>query len=66
MFNPSTEYDILPRSIAIKDFHDYQDEYVVRPPYQGSGSTIVFCTKTGAPLLPVTVVATLLLVVKRL
>ena len=34
MFNPSTEYDILPKSIAIKDFHDYQDEYVVRPPYQ--------------------------------
>lgn len=33
-FDPKTEYDITPRSIPIKDFHDYSEEFVVRPPYQ--------------------------------
>ncbi|HRN51597.1 MAG TPA: DUF262 domain-containing protein [Anaerolineales bacterium] len=33
-FNPKTQYEIIPKSISIKDFHDYKDEYVTRPPYQ--------------------------------
>ena len=31
MFNPRTAYDIGFDTIAIKDFADYRDEYVVRP-----------------------------------
>jgi hypothetical protein len=34
MFNPRTAYDVLFETLAIKDFADYKDEYVVRPPYQ--------------------------------
>jgi hypothetical protein len=34
MFNPRTAYDVGFDTIAIKDFADYKDEYVVRPPYQ--------------------------------
>jgi hypothetical protein len=34
MFNPTTEYDIVEKAFPIKDFHDYADEFVVRPPYQ--------------------------------
>ena len=34
MFNPRTEYDIVSRPIAVRDFHEYADEFVVRPPYQ--------------------------------
>ncbi|MBL7106382.1 MAG: DUF262 domain-containing protein [Phycisphaerae bacterium] len=34
MFDPQTKYDIHFDSILIKDFHDYKEEYVVRPPYQ--------------------------------
>ena len=33
-FDPKTSYDIVPKSIYIKDFHDYAEEFVVRPPYQ--------------------------------
>ena len=33
-FNPRTEYDIDRTSISIKEFHDYADEYIIRPPYQ--------------------------------
>ncbi len=34
MFNPRTAYDVHFDTIAIKDFAEYKDEYVVRPPYQ--------------------------------
>jgi len=34
MFNPDTEYDIIPKSFSIKDFYDYPEDFVVRPPYQ--------------------------------
>lgn len=34
MFNPRTAYDVTFEPIAIKDFADYKEEYVVRPPYQ--------------------------------
>jgi hypothetical protein len=33
-FNPTTEYDVISENIRIKDFYDYGDDYVVRPPYQ--------------------------------
>jgi hypothetical protein len=34
MFNPQTAYDIYQDKIDIRDFHDYPEDYVVRPPYQ--------------------------------
>ena len=34
MFNPKTEYDIIVKTFPIRDFHDYTEEFVVRPPYQ--------------------------------
>ncbi|MDD5368039.1 MAG: DUF262 domain-containing protein [Anaerolineaceae bacterium] len=33
-FNPKTRYDIVQKDIPIRDFHDYKDEFVTRPPYQ--------------------------------
>ena len=33
-FNPKSEYTIVPREISIKDFFDYKEDYVTRPPYQ--------------------------------
>ena len=33
-FDPKTAYDIVPDNINIKDFHEYAEEFVVRPPYQ--------------------------------
>jgi len=33
-FNPKSEYTIVPTEFTIKDFHDYQEDYVTRPPYQ--------------------------------
>ncbi len=33
-FDPSRDYQITPTTIKIKDFHDYAEEYVIRPPYQ--------------------------------
>jgi len=33
-FNPETEYDITSDSIRLRDFHDYPEEFVTRPPYQ--------------------------------
>lgn len=33
-FDPKTEYDITFDAIAIRDFVDYSEEFVVRPPYQ--------------------------------
>ena len=34
MFDPHSEYEISFRDIPIRDFLDYWDEFVVRPPYQ--------------------------------
>jgi hypothetical protein len=34
MFNPSTEYLIIEEKIPVKDFHEYREDYIVRPPYQ--------------------------------
>ncbi|WP_222982971.1 GmrSD restriction endonuclease domain-containing protein [Flagellimonas meishanensis] len=33
-FNPKSEYIITPKEISIKDFFDYSEDYVTRPPYQ--------------------------------
>lgn len=33
-FDPKPAYNVGPRPTPIRDFHDYADEYVVRPPYQ--------------------------------
>jgi len=34
MFQPETEYDVVPTSIDVKDFHEYPQLFVTRPPYQ--------------------------------
>jgi len=34
MFNPQTEYDAYQDKVDIRDFHDYPEDFVVRPPYQ--------------------------------
>ncbi len=34
MFSPESEYTVVPGTINIKDFHDYEEDFVVRPPYQ--------------------------------
>lgn len=35
MYDPKTEYDVIPgKQILIKDFHEYAEDYVTRPPYQ--------------------------------
>lgn len=33
-FNPKSEYTIVPTEISIKDFSDYKEDFVTRPPYQ--------------------------------
>lgn len=33
-FNPKSEYTTVSTDIGIKDFFEYQDDYVIRPPYQ--------------------------------
>lgn len=33
-FNPRSEYTIVSKEISIKDFHEYQEDFVTRPPYQ--------------------------------
>src|SRR5699024_1328807 len=33
-FNPKSEYTIVSNIINIKDFYDYKESYVTRPPYQ--------------------------------
>lgn len=33
-FNPDPRYDIIPEIINILDFHRYEEDYVIRPPYQ--------------------------------
>jgi uncharacterized protein with ParB-like and HNH nuclease domain len=34
MFNPKPQYEVVQESLAIRDFKDYWEEFVVRPPYQ--------------------------------
>jgi hypothetical protein len=34
MFDPKTKYDVVQKDFPIRDFHDYKEEFVVRPPYQ--------------------------------
>ena len=34
VFDPPTEYDFRRQPMYLKDFHDYADAYIVRPPYQ--------------------------------
>ncbi len=48
MFNPQTEYDVIPKKFPIRDFHDYKEEFVVRPPYQRKN---VWSTKKQQSLL---------------
>lgn len=33
-FNPRSAYTIVPTEISIKDFFEYKEDYVTRPPYQ--------------------------------
>lgn len=33
-FNPKPEYTIVPTEFSIKEFHEYKDDFVTRPPYQ--------------------------------
>ena len=33
-FDPSRDYQINPTTIKIRDFHEYREEFVTRPPYQ--------------------------------
>lgn len=33
-FNPKSAYTIVPTEISIKDFFEYKEDYVTRPPYQ--------------------------------
>ncbi|MCY4537506.1 MAG: DUF262 domain-containing protein [Chloroflexi bacterium] len=33
-FNPKSKYDIIRTNQTIKDFHDFPEDYVTRPPYQ--------------------------------
>jgi hypothetical protein len=33
-FNPRSEYTIVPKEFSIRDFHEYREDFVTRPPYQ--------------------------------
>jgi hypothetical protein len=33
-FNPKSEYTIVSTEFSIKDFHEYKEDFVTRPPYQ--------------------------------
>jgi hypothetical protein len=33
-FNPKPEYTIVSEKISIKDFHEYKEDFITRPPYQ--------------------------------
>lgn len=33
-FNPKSQYDTIRTNQSIKDFHDYEEDYETRPPYQ--------------------------------
>ena len=34
MFDPQSEYDVISRDIRIREFVDYWEAFVLRPPYQ--------------------------------
>ena len=34
MFSPKKEYEYKTDKISLKDFHDYKDKFILRPPYQ--------------------------------
>lgn len=34
IFDPKTEYDVLRKDFPIRDFEEFREEFVVRPPYQ--------------------------------
>jgi Protein of unknown function DUF262/HNH endonuclease len=34
MFQPETEYDVVPTTVDVRDFHEYPELFVTRPPYQ--------------------------------
>lgn len=34
MFGPKPDYVVVPKAISIKEFYEYSEEFVVRPPYQ--------------------------------
>ena len=34
MFNPKPKYEVVQDSLSVRDFKDYWEEFVVRPPYQ--------------------------------
>ncbi len=48
MFQPESEYDVVPDAITIKDFHEYPELFVTRPPYQRKN---VWSTKKQQSLL---------------
>lgn len=48
MFLPKSQYDVIPDKIDIRDFHEYTEEYVTRPPYQRKN---VWSTKKQQALL---------------
>lgn len=33
MFNPKPQYEVVQDALPIRDFKDYWEEFVVRPPY---------------------------------
>ena len=34
MFNPKPQYEVIQDTLPIRDFRDYEEEFVLRPPYQ--------------------------------
>lgn len=48
MFLPKSQYDVIPDKIDVRDFHEYTEEYVTRPPYQRKN---VWSTKKQQALL---------------
>jgi hypothetical protein len=48
MFQPESEYDVVPDVINVKDFHEYPEIFVTRPPYQRKN---VWSTKKQQSLL---------------
>ena len=34
MFSPPKEYDYKTQNIALKEFHDFKEQFILRPPYQ--------------------------------
>jgi hypothetical protein len=50
-FNPKSEYTIVPKDISIKDFHEYKEDFVTRPPYQRRAVKSPFCKLNFPPFL---------------